>query len=527
MRLEQRIGRVDRLGQTQEKVTVLNLIYDDTIDKRIYERLYERLQIGKRALGGMEAILGQPIRDLTMKLLDPSLSSKQKEEFIDQTAQALENRKREEEQLEAEAGSLVQHGDYILERIMESREHHRWLSGNDILTYIRDRILRDFPGSVIETSPAGSDTYRIELSADCAVGFQDYLARRGLKGRTRLLNSSPRQRFRFTSSVVRKEGMIETISQLHPLVRFAAERDLEDDAARQAQAVAATLSLKALPADSKCAPGLYALAARRWSTGSMATFTLSNVRVGYAGACARTGKLLRPDFAERLVAAAADQGRAMLNASMHEDLDVVAATLQDLVYPELDRRFSEFIDQTTAEIKDRVTIRSKALTRHFEGKIAALNEHQMRLDAQASQAKRNGDDRRATNLKNLAKAQGARVQKMQRTWKLRMAELEGQSSTTPEESDVMGMFLRGGGLAPKGGSGRETNRNRPTPSGSKIGRCAFTANEGSTRSTARNAGGTSPSGCQSSARQRSPSLASAKGWRNQAGNATNRIRTRG
>ena len=91
MRLEQRIGRVDRLGQTSDKVTILNLIYDDTIDQRIYLRLYERLEIGRRALGEMEAILGDPIYQMTLKLLDPQLTDAQKEEAIDQTAIALEN----------------------------------------------------------------------------------------------------------------------------------------------------------------------------------------------------------------------------------------------------------------------------------------------------------------------------------------------------------------------------------------------------------------------------------------------------
>ena len=132
MRLEQRIGRVDRLGQTSQKVMILNLVYEGTIDKRIYERLYERLAIGQRALGEMEAILGKPIRELTMELLDPTLTDQQKDAAIDRAAQALENLRQVEDQLETEAGSLVQHGDYVLERIMESRERHRWLHADDI-----------------------------------------------------------------------------------------------------------------------------------------------------------------------------------------------------------------------------------------------------------------------------------------------------------------------------------------------------------------------------------------------------------
>ena len=282
MRLEQRIGRVDRLGQKEKKVTILNLIHNDTIDRRIYDRLYERLQIGRRALGELEAVLGEPMRDITIKLFDPKLTTQQKDAAIEQTAHALENRRREEEELEKQAGSLVRHGDYILERIMESRDRHRWLSGDDILIYVRDRMLRDFPGTVIETSPPGSMTYRIALSADAAVAFQTFLSERGLKHRTRLLIGSSRQRYRFTSSVVQRDGRIECISQLHPLVRFAAHLDLKDNAARDAQVVAARVNREKLT--TLCAPGLYVLAAQRWSSDARVPTAMANVQIGYTGA---------------------------------------------------------------------------------------------------------------------------------------------------------------------------------------------------------------------------------------------------
>ena len=47
MKIEQRIGRVDRLGQTKPVVAVLNLIYADTIDEKIYQRLYKRTRSGR------------------------------------------------------------------------------------------------------------------------------------------------------------------------------------------------------------------------------------------------------------------------------------------------------------------------------------------------------------------------------------------------------------------------------------------------------------------------------------------------
>ena len=43
-RLEQRIGRIKRFGQTRANVDMLNLVYRDTVDERIYERLSERMK---------------------------------------------------------------------------------------------------------------------------------------------------------------------------------------------------------------------------------------------------------------------------------------------------------------------------------------------------------------------------------------------------------------------------------------------------------------------------------------------------
>ena len=444
MRLEQRIGRVDRLGQTKEKVEILNLIYENTIDKRIYDRLYDRLEIGQRALGEMEAILGPQIHQMTITLLDPNLSDSQKENVIDQTATALENKRHQEKQLESEAGSLIQHGDYILERITESRNRHRWLSGEDILIYVRDRILHDFPGSVIETSPVGTDTYRIVLSPDGNAAFQAYLTRHDLKGRTRLLNADARQRFRFTSSVVQNDGRVECISQLHPLVRFAAERDRQDDAVLDSQAVAAKVTNKSLP--TVCDLGLYVLAARHWSTGNIPAGILANVQVGYAGAKVASRKRIGEDLAEQMMSAAAEVGRPLANASNLDGLAEAAATFRDVVRPELDQRFGDFVSQAEAEIEDRVTIRLRALDRHFRNKLATLEKHQENLRSQALDQNfvdsLFGESRRARNLKNLADAQGARIDKLKRIWDRRQKEITDQRKIVPEESDLCCLLLQ-------------------------------------------------------------------------------------
>lgn len=43
-RLEQRIGRIKRFGQPRETVDMLNLVFEQTVDEKIYERLSERMK---------------------------------------------------------------------------------------------------------------------------------------------------------------------------------------------------------------------------------------------------------------------------------------------------------------------------------------------------------------------------------------------------------------------------------------------------------------------------------------------------
>ena len=73
MKIEQRIGRIDRIGQTKDKILIWNMGYANTIDETIYKRLLMKLDIFERALGSLESILGRLISELTSDLLSQEL----------------------------------------------------------------------------------------------------------------------------------------------------------------------------------------------------------------------------------------------------------------------------------------------------------------------------------------------------------------------------------------------------------------------------------------------------------------------
>jgi superfamily II DNA or RNA helicase len=64
MRVEQRIGRIDRNGQKSESVAIINLITPGTVDADIYERCLVRIGVFNSALGGSEEILGDITREI-------------------------------------------------------------------------------------------------------------------------------------------------------------------------------------------------------------------------------------------------------------------------------------------------------------------------------------------------------------------------------------------------------------------------------------------------------------------------------
>jgi len=67
MRIEQRIGRIDRYGQTSETVGILNFVTPGTIDADIYNRCLLRIGIFENSIGASEEILGsiaQEIKDI-------------------------------------------------------------------------------------------------------------------------------------------------------------------------------------------------------------------------------------------------------------------------------------------------------------------------------------------------------------------------------------------------------------------------------------------------------------------------------
>ena len=67
MRVEQRIGRIDRIGQAFDWVWIYNYFYRDTVEDRIYQALADRIQWFEDVVGDLQPILAE-VGEVTRKL---------------------------------------------------------------------------------------------------------------------------------------------------------------------------------------------------------------------------------------------------------------------------------------------------------------------------------------------------------------------------------------------------------------------------------------------------------------------------
>ncbi len=59
MRVEQRIGRIDRIGQAHSTVTIRNFYYDGTVEAKVYRKLRDRINAFTTVVGNLQPILAQ------------------------------------------------------------------------------------------------------------------------------------------------------------------------------------------------------------------------------------------------------------------------------------------------------------------------------------------------------------------------------------------------------------------------------------------------------------------------------------
>lgn len=106
MEIEQRIGRIDRIGQSSDKILIRNFYNEEAIDARVMIRVLERIKIFERSIGELEPIIGQHMSVLRAAM-DFRLSPAQQEAKAQQFLTAIEAQRQGLRQIADSAASLL------------------------------------------------------------------------------------------------------------------------------------------------------------------------------------------------------------------------------------------------------------------------------------------------------------------------------------------------------------------------------------------------------------------------------------
>jgi ATP-dependent helicase HepA len=273
MRVEQRIGRIDRYGQRSETVAIYNFVTPGTVDAEIYERCLVRIGVFRQALGGSEEILGKLTREihgiaenLQLTLAEQALRLQQ---LADNEIRAVQEQAALEEKQATLFGLSVPKRDEDLVRSASSF----WLGPDRIRGMVEQylseldpertyRLQGRHPVVSLQLNQEIRNRLIGDFKAVSQTGAADRAWERWLKG------SDPNLRLTFHPAAADDDRSAMFITPMHPLARQAGK----------ALEPAATLQCSVMSGSSKVAAGRYPFAIYKWKIlGVAETFTFQPI----------------------------------------------------------------------------------------------------------------------------------------------------------------------------------------------------------------------------------------------------------
>lgn len=262
MRIEQRIGRIDRRGQKSDTVKIYNMITEDTIDETIYDRCLSKIGVFESSIGDCSDILGDISEQILKIMFDPGLTEAERNIKIEQMANNEVMKVQELQRLEQEEKSLFGFdlSKYIIDNDIQNAENI-WISPQSMSDMV-DAYMDDFLGEG-EYIRGKTEVKSLRLSAEKRQTLLDGLRKidivnsnNALKLWNAYLKSSiPTLKVTFDSTAAKDERDVTFLTQMHPLVKQAA--------AYESMRFPCEIALSVCSED--IAPGEYAFLIHAWN----------------------------------------------------------------------------------------------------------------------------------------------------------------------------------------------------------------------------------------------------------------------
>jgi Helicase conserved C-terminal domain len=147
MTVEQRIGRIDRIGQKAELLHIVNVACRGTVEWEILHRLYYKVGIFKSSIGDLEEILGEVAERLHQQIATTRLTASERLAKIDAETVVLANIRKQQEELEQEASNLITADSFLIDEFERIRRTGQCVHPLELERFTRERLQQVDPAS--------------------------------------------------------------------------------------------------------------------------------------------------------------------------------------------------------------------------------------------------------------------------------------------------------------------------------------------------------------------------------------------
>ena len=388
MRLEQRIGRIDRFGQQSQKVLIFNFVTPGTVEERIFFRCFDRLGIFRDTIGDCEEVLDEQavMEQLLEVARNPNLTPEQADEKARQISDNAFRLIEEQRHLEAEGGSLLGLDQALTEEVTDIDVQGRFVSPDELRALITFFVEQPDCGGKLEPDKQTPGLFRLRLNQQARASLANQLRnwqptdRSLTKFRRWLDGGDPNLAVTFSQQLALERRELPFITPVHPLARLATEH-----LKQRTKPLAAHLSVQI--ADVRA--GSYVFVSELWETISIRP-EIRLVSVAWS----LSERRLAPDMSDRLL--------GLLKQAQSSNAPVaLPANAADEALTALDEETHRQRDAALAELPAR---NEQMVTR----KLASLDAHQQNRLARIERELSTAREERIIRMKTSEKTRAER-----------------------------------------------------------------------------------------------------------------------
>lgn len=244
MVLEQRIGRIDRIGQNSPLIHIYNMVVHGSIEQEVYDRLLMKIRIFEESIGVLEAILSSDELDtnvfenLELELYTQRLTEEQKQQKLDQLAISLINQREDIKKIESELTDAMVQDHYFRDEINKIVRNERYVTPSNLVNYVEGLIRLEF--REINIISKSHNSLVLKLNSHAVTRVKDYLVEIIRSSPTHqrtqlqlmyhefvvLLNKDSELHLCFDNEAAFNDKKLHYVSPYHPLI-YAATRVFE------------------------------------------------------------------------------------------------------------------------------------------------------------------------------------------------------------------------------------------------------------------------------------------------------------